>query len=137
MKDYSLKSAVLASLRAVDSENSPYYLKAILVFHSSVSRIIRCRQLLLFFPSWTSERRQSKSKGRGKSCDLDPTSHRNYHTSPLLMYLECLQTYLQNFGQPWNCIQEQTTNVKVPWNSYKPHFGKKLCLYPLNSASAN
>lgn len=76
MQHYSLESAVLASLRAVDSENSPYCLKAILVFHSSASRTTRCRQLLLFFPSWTSQRRQNAHKERGKSCDLDPTSHR-------------------------------------------------------------
>lgn len=136
MKDYSLKSAVLASLRAVDSENSPYYLKAILVFHSSVSRIIGAGSSSFSSHLGPVRGDKVKAKDEGKAVIWTLLHTRNYHTS-LLIYLECLQTHLQNFGQPWNCIQEQTTNVKVPWNSYKPHFGKKLCLYPLNSASAN
>lgn len=85
------------------------------------------------FTSWTSERRQSASRGWGKSCDLDPP-----FTQGIITPLLCSQIWNACNTPPkfqWTLelhrVQEQTTNVKVPWSSYKLHFGKKLCLYPL------
>lgn len=116
MKHYSCESAGLASLRPVDSENSSSYFKAILVFHSTASWTITCRQHLLFFTSWTSEGRQSVSKGRGQSCGLDPTLHRELsHFRPRIWNAFNTPPKLQSTLELHH-TQEQTTNAKVPWN---------------------
>lgn len=109
---------------------------AILVFHSTASVTIRCRQHLLFFTCGTSERRQSANKGRGQSCD--PTLHRELSHFSSTHISGMLATHLQNFSQLWNFITHRSKQQrwKCLGTAYKLLFGTKLCLHPLNSASA-
>lgn len=137
MKHYCLKSAGLASLRPVDSENSPYYLKAILAFHSSAPWTIRCRQHLLhILDQW--EETKCKQRMREKLWSA-PQLIQGMITLLLCSHIWNACNTPPEFQSTLelHCVQEQTTNVKVPWSSYKLHFGKKLCLYPLTSASAS
>lgn len=64
---YSCKSAGLASLRPIDSANSPLlpYNNSCLPLHSFMDWCIWCRLHLIFFTSWISERRLSVSKRQG------------------------------------------------------------------------
>lgn len=77
-----------------------------------------------------------QAKNEGKAVIWSPLYTGKDHTSPLFWNAYNTPPKFQSTVGP-HCVQKQTTNVKVPWNSHKPHFGKKFCLYPLNSTSTN